>query len=36
MDPDKAAEYVEEILGEIDFVLIQIYPTRVLGFDGED
>ena len=36
MDPGKAAEYIEEISGEIDFVLIQIYPTRVLGFDGED
>ena len=36
MDPDKAAEYSEEILGQVDFVLIQIYPTKVLGFDGED
>ena len=36
MGPDKAAEYIEEILEEVDFVLIQIYPTRVLGFDGED
>ena len=36
MDPDKAAEYLEGILGEVDFFLIQIYPTRVLGFDGED
>ena len=36
MDPDKAAECIEEILEEVDFVLVQIYPTRVLGFDGED
>lgn len=36
LDPDKAAEYAEEILGEVDFVLIEIDPARVLGFDGED
>ncbi|HJO34281.1 MAG TPA: pyridoxamine 5'-phosphate oxidase family protein [Anaerolineales bacterium] len=34
--PDKAAEYAQQILGEVDFVLIEIYHTRVLGFDGAD
>ena len=36
LESDKAAEYAEEILGVVDFVLIEIHPARMLGFDGED
>ncbi len=34
--PDKASEYATEILGKADFVLVEIYHTKVLDFDGED
>ena len=36
LSPDNASEYAGEILRGIDFVLIEIYHTRVLGFDGAD
>ena len=34
--PDKATKYAEEILGEVDFVFVEINLTKVLGFDGDD
>ena len=36
LGPEDAPDYLREILGEINFVLIEIEPTRVLGFDGEE
>ena len=36
LGPKEAPDYLREILGEINFVLIEIEPTRVLGFDGEE
>ena len=30
------APYVEDILGKLDFVLLRITPTAVVGFDGLD
>ena len=36
LGPEEAPDYLREILGEINFVLIEIEPTRILGFDGEE
>ena len=36
LGPEEAPDYLREILGEINFGLIEIEPTRVLGFDGEE
>ena len=34
--PEEAPDYLREILGKVDFVLIEIEPTKILGFDGEE
>ncbi len=31
---EEGAPYVEDILGKLDFVLLRITPTEVVGFDG--
>ncbi len=36
LGPEEAPDYLREILAEIDFVLIEIEPTKILGFDGEE
>ena len=34
LGPEEGAPYVEDILGKLDFVLLRITPSTVIGFDG--
>ncbi len=34
LGPEEGAPYVEDILGKLDFVLLRIAPSAVVGFDG--
>ena len=34
LGPEDGAPYVEDILGKLDFVLLRMTPTSIVGFDG--
>ena len=34
LGPEEGAPYVKDILGKLDFVLLRIAPSAVVGFDG--
>ena len=34
LGPEDAPEYLNAILGKVEFVLIEIEPVNILGFDG--
>jgi hypothetical protein len=33
---EEGKAYVEKVLRELDFVLLEITPTNIVGFDGLD